>query len=243
MAISQSINTQSASNNIINFSDFTSNQNPIKKRTYVRYKGNGTVQPIKKKSDIERAKQYFHDTSSRYTNLNIRNYCLFVMGINIGRRISDILNFHIGELVNPDGTINNSIKITEGKTKKKATILLHPNVIDAIKEYLDSLGEYSLDDYLFASRSTNTKHHRSNESKAITRNMAWKIMHDMGEELGIDHMGTHSLRKTKGTQYLLDNKNDYHAVVTVSKAYNHSKPEITYDYLGIDDPEMVDFYP
>jgi integrase len=221
--------------NIIAFPNINSNKKNHKNKIN-HY--NGTVQPIKDKEDIERAKEYFLNSNNfRYTGLNIRNYCLFVLGLNTGRRIGDILSLRFIDILDrSNNTINEKITIIkEQKTKKKATFYLADEVKDAINKYIDFLksnNEFNINNYIFKTR----------ESECMTRNQAWKIWHDMGETLGLERIGTHSGRKTKGYQYMQDHKGDYYALARVSKAYGHSKQEITLDYLGLDNTEMRDFY-
>ena len=82
------------------------------------------VNPIKDIEDIEAAKQYFLNKDQRFinTSTNIRNYALFVLSCNCARRIGDILNFTIGDVLNPNGTIRTKVTIREQKTKKVAEI-------------------------------------------------------------------------------------------------------------------------
>lgn len=233
------------SNNVFDFSTGKpiSNINVITTKLNSDYKGmHEAVQPIKDKEDIERAKVYFYNNIGRYTNsnLNLRNYCMFIMGINVGRRIGDLLALRICDVMNQDKTIKDKVTIIrEQKTKKKATFYFAPEVKDAIREYISSRSGYKMTDYLFSSRKRNDV---TGECKPISRGQAWQIWHDMGESLGIERMGTHSGRKTKGYQYMVEHKGDYYALAKVSKAYGHSKQEITLDYLGMDDDEMKDFY-
>ncbi|TKI26261.1 site-specific integrase, partial [Bacillus mycoides] len=49
------------------------------------------VQPIRDPEQIQHIKEYLREN-------NERNYILFVMGINTGLRISDILKLKIGDL-------------------------------------------------------------------------------------------------------------------------------------------------
>lgn len=229
----QSQNTSDANlNNIIQF--------PITKKIKTKTKPNMDsdhipVQPIKDKQDIQRAKEYFLNPSNfRYSGLNIRNYCLFILGLNTGRRIGDILNLRICDIMDTNRSIKDKIIIyKEEKTGHKSTVFISTEVKEAISSYINSLdNDYNMSDFLFKTR----------QSDCMTTAMAWKIWNDMGKKLDIPHMGTHSGRKSKGYHYMEDHKGDYYALAKVSKAYGHSKQEITLDYLGMDDEEMKDFY-
>ncbi|PHC40795.1 integrase [Bacillus toyonensis] len=49
------------------------------------------VQPIRDSEEIQQLKEYFKEKS-------LRNYILFIMGINTGLRISDILKLKVGDV-------------------------------------------------------------------------------------------------------------------------------------------------
>lgn len=50
------------------------------------------VEPIKEIKKLEKMKKYLKAR-------NLRDYCLFVLGINSGLRVSDLLNLKIGDVV------------------------------------------------------------------------------------------------------------------------------------------------
>jgi len=62
------------------------------------------------------------------------------------------------------------------------------------------------------------------------------------EKLGIEKVGTHTLRKTFGYHHYQRNKD----VAILQKLFNHSSPSITLEYIGISqdeqDQSMKDFY-
>ena len=71
-----------------------------------------TVQPIKDKTKIEAMKKILRAST-------LRNELLFVLGINTGLRISDILALKI-----TDVSMVNRLELREKKTNKKRTIAL-----------------------------------------------------------------------------------------------------------------------
>jgi len=226
--------TDQSQNNIIQFPVQSINKTIPKPKTTTTksYKNNGTVQPIKSIADIERAKEYFHNNPSRYSDTNIRNYTLFVLGINIGRRISDILDLKIEDIIDNKGKIKDSIRLQESKTDKYVTVYLDTNVKSALKEYLSTQENYNTSDYLFKTR----------QSECMTRTQAWRIISDMGKELELGNLGTHSMRKTFGYQIMQANKNDPYILATVSEMFNHSSEKITRRYIGLDDEVKKDIY-
>ena len=52
------------------------------------------VNPIKNLKDIEKIKRYLLKMDNK------RNYCLFVVGINVGLRISDLLSLKLNDVFN-----------------------------------------------------------------------------------------------------------------------------------------------
>ncbi|CAM4454328.1 Tyr recombinase domain-containing protein [Paenibacillus typhae] len=64
------------------------------------------VEPIRSKKQIDALKKYLRGQ-------NIRDYLLFVLGINSGLRISDLLKLQVEEVYNQD-----RISIREQKTGK-----------------------------------------------------------------------------------------------------------------------------
>lgn len=110
--------------------------------------------------------QYSADKSSRKTGEvknylihdSYRNYFLFVMGINIGLRISDLLPLQVKDVK------KTHITIVEKKTKKPKRFLINTTLRHVIEEYIQDLDD---DDYLFPSQRTN---------KHIKRVQAYKIL-------------------------------------------------------------------
>lgn len=161
---------------------------------------------------------------------NMRDYLLFVMGINVGLRISDLLNLKISNVVT-NGKINKEVTIQEVKTKKMRTFTINKSANSAIKEYLSMLGDYDEDWYLFKSRK--------GDNKNISRVQAWQVLNDAAKLAGIkEDIGTHTLRKTFGYW-------SYKQGIDISllqKIFNHSSPAITLSYIGITKDDIRDVY-
>jgi len=81
----------------------------------------------------------------------LRDHALFVVGINVALRISDLLSLKWGDVLNEKGKFK-TLKLVEQKTKKPRIIRLNKAAQKALQELLDSLDTYSLDDYIFKSR-------------------------------------------------------------------------------------------
>ncbi|WP_001012175.1 tyrosine-type recombinase/integrase, partial [Bacillus thuringiensis] len=132
------------------------------------------VQPIRDSEQIQQIKEYLKEK-------NARNYILFVMGINTGLRISDILKLKVGDLK------GSHISMREMKTGKQKRI----QITAALKRELRWFNENREDDeYLLKSRQ--------GKNRPIGRSMAYKILSGAAAEFGLDEIGTHTLRKTYG---------------------------------------------
>lgn len=69
------------------------------------------VEPIRDKRKIESMKLVLRGS-------NMRDYCLFVLGINSGLRVSDLLRLNIEDVVSEKGKVLDRITIREKKTGK-----------------------------------------------------------------------------------------------------------------------------
>jgi site-specific recombinase XerD len=174
------------------------------------------VEPIRNKKQIEALKKYLKGQ-------NIRDYLLFVLGINSGLRISDLLKLTIEDVQEQD-----RIHIREQKTGKMKDFPISENCKKAINEYLKATNITT--GSLFISRKGN---------KPITRVQAYRILNEGAKTIGItDSIGTHTLRKTFG----------YHAYVNgtditrIQKLLNHSTPSVTLSYIGITKEELDNVY-
>lgn len=182
------------------------------------------VEPIRDRKKIEDMKVYLKGNS-------LRDYALFVVGINVGLRISDLLKLTWADVLNKNKKSFKSIKIIEGKTKKKRDIQLNKTSQKAFRELLDSLETYGMDDYVFKSRE--------GDNQPLTRQQALNILKDSAAAVGIkENVGTHTLRKTWG----------YHAwqkgfsPALIMETLNHSNLNMTKRYLGIRQDEINDLY-
>lgn len=183
------------------------------------------VDAIRDKAIIEKMKRYLLSKSRR-------DYALFVVGINSGLRVSDLLSLKVGDVME-SGKLKDRITITESKTGKRKDF----PISDASRKALTLLlGEIENDNrsicdcWLFPSRKGN---------KPITREHAWHILNDAGKYAGLkENIGTHSMRKTFG----------YHAykkgldLSLIQRLLNHSSPAITLSYIGITREDMDSVY-
>ncbi len=179
------------------------------------------VEPIRNKKKIEDMKKVLKAN-------NLRDYCLFVLGINSGLRISDLLNLKISDVAEGK-KIKDRISLREQKTGKIKDFPIGATSVKALKEYLDETG-YTPDDYLFKSRKG---------SGPIGREQAWRILSEAADTVGItDSIGTHTLRKTFGYWAFKSGVD----ITRIQKLLNHSSPGVTLAYIGITQDELDDVY-
>ncbi len=176
------------------------------------------VEPIRDKNDIEKMKTYLK-------NKNERDYILFLIGLNTGLRISDILTLKVKD-VNGE-----HINIREKKTGKQKMVLIHPQVKKILKEYTE---EKLKDEYIICSRE--------GCNKPLTRSQAYNILNNAARCVSIEgNIGTHTMRKTYGYHYYKKTTN----IVILQQLFNHAHPAITLRYIGINqdilDDEMKKF--
>ena len=67
--------------------------------------------------------------------------------------------------------------------------------------------------------------------RSITRIQAYRVLNEVAEQIGIDEVGTHTMRKTFGYHHYKQNKD----VAILQDIFNHSAPSITLRYIGITD--------
>lgn len=171
------------------------------------------VQPIRDKELIAEIKDYLKAT-------NERNYILFLLGINTGLRISDILRLRVRDVEGWD------IYIREKKTNKIREVKMPKELKKAIREYIKGKPK---NEYLIKSRN--------GKNKPITRGMAYVILNQIADRFGLERIGTHSLRKTYGYHFY----NQFKDVVTLQQMLNHTDSKETLRYIGITQDTLNDY--
>ena len=177
---------------------------------------NISVDPIRRPKDIS--------AIAKLTQDNPRDHLLFIMGINNGLRIGDLVKLKVKDVRNLK--VGDTVNIVEGKTGKRNVLVINKTVYKALKNYLEKV-QPNDQDYLFPSRKGNSHLQSQAVSKLVKK---WtKAINLKG------NYGCHSLRKTFGyiqrTQFGV-------GFEILCKRYNHSSPSITMHYLGIQDKEV-----
>jgi integrase len=157
-----------------------------------------TVDAIKSKADIEAMKE----------RLSPLFRLMFVIGINSGLRISDILGLSMKDL------LQNEIRIVEKKTKKARAFPINEAVRKEVALFCDKYWDKELTKPLFD----------------YCRQHIWRVLATAGLEAGIEaKIGTHTLRKTFG-YHLYKSGTNLQMIQTI---LNHRSEKDTLRYIGI----------
>ena len=171
-----------------------------------------TVEPIRSKKDIEKVEKLLAKQSKR-------DLLLFNIGTNCGLRISDILRLNVSDVRNKA-----YIQIVEKKTGKFKKFPINAKLKPLIDEFVKGRRDK---EPLFLSH---WKHR-------LDRSTAYYMIKDACKRAGLEEkIGTHSLRKTFGYHHYKQFKD----IVILQKIFNHSSPQITMRYIGIEQDQIDD---
>lgn len=145
-----------------------------------------------------------------------RDYFLFVLGINSGMRISDMLPLRVCDMRDTPYIIT-----TEQKTGKEKRFFINEALRAEADQYMYTMRDT---EYLFPSR----------RGGHISRVQAYRIVRQAATDIGIHSVGTHTLRKTFGYHFYQKTKD----VALLQQLFNHASPSITLRYIGINQDVM-----
>ena len=173
-----------------------------------------TVDPIRKLEDIKKVENILMCQ-------NLRNALFFIIGTNCGLRISDIVALDV-----KDVSGKTHIQITEKKTGKFKKFPINSKLTPMLEEYVKGKKP---NEPLFTSKFKNR----------LDRFSAYRIIKDACAKAGLkEHVGTHTLRKTFGYHHYQKFKD----VVILQKIFNHSNPQTTMRYIGIEQDQIDESY-
>ena len=179
--------------------------------------------------ELERMRDAFSGPYSR------RDLCLFVLGVNTGFRITELLSLDLRDVATKDGRVFNSITVRRVNTKGKhhsRCVKLSPEAKRTMEYWVacchqDGYNNPSFS--LFCSR----------KGLRLSRIQAWRVLRKAYAEAGIDGpVGTHSMRKTFAnriyTHFIerLACGERIDPFRLVSKALGHQRIENTEAYLS-----------
>ncbi|MBA7530240.1 Tyrosine recombinase XerC [subsurface metagenome] len=158
---------------------------------------------------------------------NPRNYLLFVAGVNLALRISDLLSLRVKDILDKQGNIKEFIHLKEKKTKRQVKIKLNNTVKEALNYFLDKARVTDPEQYLFKSERGN---------RALDRIRAWGLIQKWTKEVGLEseRYGTHTLRKTWGYQA----RKQGVSIEKINEKLGHKSVIVTKRYIGISQEEI-----
>lgn len=167
------------------------------------------VEPIRDKQKLEEMKEELKKNGTR-------DYLMFYTGINTGLRISDLVNLNRDDVRNIDGSMKSHITIFEKKTDKLKKFPICNGLYAELERYTKNM---NVGEYLFKSQKGN--------NKPITTTQAYRIIKEASENIGLQNIGTHTMRKTFGYWHY----KQFHDVALLQTIFNHSSPTITLKYI------------
>jgi site-specific recombinase XerD len=169
--------------------------------------GANRVRAIRDIEKIKEMKAHLYGHSSR-------NGFLFLLGINSGLKISDLLPLKV-----VDVKYASHLKISARNGDFRWVKML-PTLKAEIEEYTKGKED---EDYLFPSREGN---------KPITRVTAWNILKSAATAVGINEsIGTTTLRKTYGYHYYQQTKD----LAELQQIFGHSSVTVTKEFIEINE--------
>lgn len=165
-----------------------------------------TVEPIRDRRDVEAIKRYLWDKNEKY-------YIMFLTGIYLGLRINEILSMTVEDVKG-----KKTKRIRQKKTGKEIVVAYNPELQRAYKSYCENRapGEALVPNPY-------------NEYKSITRGMAYLVLNEAAQAIGLQNIGTHSMRKTCGYHYYQQT----HDIATLQVWFNHRHVSDTLRYIGV----------
>mgnify|MGYP000641513062 FL=1 len=194
-----------------------------------------TVEPIRDNKTIKNMRAILKSQSTR-------NELLFILGINVGLRISDILKLKVRDLTKSNTKApKDYVIITEIKTRKIKKFYIGDIVKKVIENYMKENNNPEFDTYIFLSKK--------GVNRPITRQQAYRIINNAAELLGIverndkgnlihGEIGTHTLRKTFGYHSFKNGT----SLELLMDLFNHSSKTQTLRYIGITEDQKKEVY-
>lgn len=165
-----------------------------------------------------------------------KNKLLFVVGINIGLRASDIRTLKWSFFFDDDMEWRDFYTIMPQKTSKNrkyVKLFFNMAIHNVVDRYIALYPIEDLDDYVFTARG----------NTPITVQTIWNLLKDTAREAGIKkNIGTHSMRKTFGYHAWHGAEDKYKALIILQNCFNHSSTIITQKYIGIMQEEIRDMF-
>ena len=179
------------------------------------------VESVKTKNEI----------SAIETVLNAKHGAIYAdiwkFGLNVGLRITDLLNIKFDDVDIP----NRVYKLSEGKTGKSKVVTLNATACSIVtRRRTENPGDV----FMFQSHSPKLKR---GTVQPISRVSVSRVLKRVGDDLGLN-INTHSMRKSRGYAMFEGGLPIEH----ISKILNHSSTAVTLRYIGIEKMDIARSY-
>ena len=165
------------------------------------------VEPIRDKEKIKDIGEYLKEREPKY-------YIMYSIGLYSGLRISDILSLRVRDVKG-----KTEIKLREKKTGKEKLFPINAELQKIIEEYCRDKKPW---EFIVPSVFK--------AAAPVSREYAYRVIHEAGLKFGLDHLGTHTLRKTFGYHFYMQTKD----IVLLMRILNHNDQSKTLRYIGIE---------
>lgn len=167
-----------------------------------------------------RGKNLIQDMADVLKSYSERDYVLFMTGLYLGRRISDILPLRVGDVKGKD-----YIYFRESKKNKESNLKINKQLKQILYDYCKGKKDT---EYLFPPR-------RGKKNRHITRQQYWNVLNKAAQELGYEQkIGCHTMRKSLG-RYLYEKGID---VTVIMLVLGHDDVNYTKRYIGVTEDEI-----
>lgn len=174
------------------------------------------VEPITDMKDIKSIKKLLSD--------NARDKLLFVMGINTGLRVGDLLGLKVRDVKYVK--IGDRVLLKEKNTGKENVFMVNKEIKDALDGYLKSV-DANDEWFLFKSRKSS--------NSPLSTGAVTKYVKQWCRDINLHiNAGAHTLRKT----WCYQKRKQGVPWELISKRLNHSTPSTTRLYMGVKEDEI-----
>ena len=178
------------------------------------------LQPIR---DIDQVHDITVTLSKLKSEHGRRMFLLWMVGIHLGLRISDIVDLKVGDLRDAKTYTYLPKKQAHKRGARKITIPVPKPLRDAVRARCADRGD---GDWLLKSR----KRTRGGNENHITRQAARLDMREIGRICRVEQrIGCHTMRKTFGYHYYQRT----HDIAILQEWFYHSSPATTLIYIGV----------
>lgn len=187
--------------------------------------GQSSVNPIRDETDLKNFIGYFKKLRNKEANpkkaaLYDRNYMLILVGVNTALRFSDLRRLTVEKVK------YNYISQRDKKTGKENRFSLNKEIYKEVVSYIKR-NDLQEGDFLFRSQQ--------GYNQPLTRQQGYNIMQEVKKGIGIHYpIGTHTLRKTFGFWFY----REFNDVVALQTILNHTSPQETLRYIGMQKIEV-----